>query len=222
MGLVLLCACYSSEPDVRQPMPDPIADVEGQTLYERGIRLARTGDLLRAEQYVNAAMEKGFPRDRALPALLRICIAASRYNDALRYAEPYLREHPNRYELRTLVASIHLALGNVVQAQDHLETAIAGAPTEAPAYYLIGMLLREEHEDQVSADPYLRKYLELAPNGTHAAEVRALIGRRQPIQRLETLIDRPVDPLAPATERPPAAGVEAGAGPGPEATGDPS
>ncbi len=189
LALALLCACYSNEPEVRQTMPDPIADVAGQDLYERGIRLARQGDLLRGEQYIEAALERGFPRDRALPALLRICIAGSRYNDALRHAEPYLRQHPDRYQLRTLVASIHLGLGNVEEAQEHLEAVVAGAPNEAPAYYLIGMLHREEHGDPITADPYLRRYLELAPHGVHAAEVRSIVAQRQPIQRIDRVID---------------------------------
>ena len=82
-GMLFGGACVPPDQGVRQPMPDPIADIEGQELYDTGLRLARTGDLLRAEQYVKGAMERGFPVERALPALLKICIAASRLNAAL-------------------------------------------------------------------------------------------------------------------------------------------
>ncbi len=189
--VVLGVACAPPDPAVRQPMPDPIADVEGQELYDAGMRLARTGDLLRAEQYVKGAMERGFPVERALPSLLKICVAASRLNAALRYAEPHLRDHPEDYRLRTLVASIHLGLGNVDDAETHLREVIEHAPSDPPAYYLLGMLHREEHDDPAAGDAYLRRYLELSPNGVHAAEVRNMLRPREPIRRIEHIIDRP-------------------------------
>jgi len=181
-------------------MPDPIADVEGQELYDTGIRLARSGDLLRAEQYVKAAMERGFPAERALPSLLKICVAASRLNAALQYAEPHLRDHPEDFRLRTLVASIHLGLGNVDDAQQHLREVIETSPANAPAYYLMGMLEREERHDPVASEPYLQRYLELAPNGAHAAEVRNMLRPREPVRRIEHIIDRPAAPAPEAGE----------------------
>lgn len=200
---LLFAACAPPEPAVRQPMPDPIADVEGRQLYETGIRLARTGDLLRAEQYVLGAMERGYPAERALPSLLKICVAASRLNAALRYAEPHLRDNPNDHRLRTLVASIHLGLGNVLDAEEHLNEVIELAPGDAPAYYLLGMLHREEHQDPVASEEYLRRYLELAPNGVHAAEVRNMLRPREPIRRIEHIIDRPAAPADPTEPAPP-------------------
>ena len=188
-------------------MPDPIGDIPGEDLYVQGIRLARTGDLLRGEQYVWAAIERGYPTKRALPALLKICIAASRLNAALRYSEPYLEKHPDDHRLRTIVASIHLGLGNIEDAEKHLREAIEDGPEEAPAYYLMGMLQREELGDPAAGDPYLERYLELAPNGVHAAEVRGLLRRRAPIRRIEHIIESPAQPVdageapgAPAAE----------------------
>lgn len=203
-GAVLFAGCAPPEPAVRQPMPDPIADVEGQQLYDTGIRLARTGDLLRAEQYVNAAMERGFPEERALPSLLKICVAANRLNAALQYAEPHLRDHPENFRLRTLVASIHLGLGHVQDAETHLTEVIEVAPTNAPAYYLMGMLHREQHDDPIASEPYLQRYLELAPNGAHAAEVRNMLRPREPIRRIEHIIDRPAPPAEPEEPAEPA------------------
>ncbi len=142
-------------------------------------------------------MERGFPEERALPTLLKICVAASRLNAALQYAEPHLRDHPGNFRLRTLVASIHLGLGNVDDAETHLSEVIERAPTNAPAYYLMGMLHREEHGDPVASEPYLQRYLELAPNGAHAAEVRNMLRPREPIRRIEHIIDRPAEPIEP-------------------------
>jgi len=183
-------------------MPDPIGNVEGQELYDRGMALARTGDLLRAEQYLKGAIERGYPIEQALPSLLKICVAASRLNTALSYAEPHLRDHPDDYRLRTLVASIHLGLGNVDDAENHLNEAIEHAPTDPPAYYLLGMLHREQHDDPVAGEEYLRRYLELAPNGVHAAEVRNMLRHREPIRRIEHIIDRPPEPTVDAEPDP--------------------
>ena len=43
--------------------------------------------------------------------LVRVCIASSRLRAALGHAEPFLRRHPDAWQLRYLVAAIHLALG---------------------------------------------------------------------------------------------------------------
>lgn len=203
-GALLFGACAPPEPAVRQPMPDPIADVEGQELYDAGLRLARTGDLLRAEQYVKAAIERGYPEERALPSLLKICVAASRLNAALQYAEPHLRDHPENFRLRTLVASIHLGLGNVDDAQAHLSEVLERVPADAPANYLMGMLHREERDDPVASEPYLQRYLELEPNGPHAAEVRNMLRPREPVRRIERIIDRPALPAEPEESTEPA------------------
>ena len=202
VAVTVAAGCVGPPEQQKRAMPDPIAEVPGEELYRRGMMLARHGDLLRAEQYVNAAIERGFPKERALPSLLKICVAASRLNDALRYAEPYMRDHPDDHRLRTLMASIHLGLGHVERAQEMLEQALATEPDDAPTHYLLGMLYGEVHEDMSLSEPHLRRYLELAPHGAHSAEVRGLLRRRQPAGAVHHIIDRPAPP-SPGEDLPP-------------------
>src|SRR5262245_35020149 len=69
-------------------------------LFEQGRVAAARGDSVRAEQYLTLAIERGFPREKALPLLLESCIASSRLRAALDHAESYLREHPEHDGLR--------------------------------------------------------------------------------------------------------------------------
>src|SRR5262245_4822541 len=69
---------------------DPLARVSAIQLYEQGERLAHNGDPIRAEQYVSSAVQRGYPQRKALPLLLRLCVATSRLGAALQYATPYL------------------------------------------------------------------------------------------------------------------------------------
>lgn len=177
LAIVFLAACghaASSGPE-GEPPADPIADVAPDELFRRGLALAQRGDLIRAEQYLAAAIERGYPRDRGLPILLRVCVASSRLTTALDYARPYLEEHPEDWPLRHLVASIHLGLGHPDDARRELERVIADAPNEAEPHYLLAVVLRDELGDVDGARPHFQRYLELAPEGRRAAEVsRAL------------------------------------------------
>jgi predicted small lipoprotein YifL len=51
-----------------QPPDDPIAEVPARDLFRKGLGHGRRGDLTRAEQYLSAALLKGYPkRDARLP-----------------------------------------------------------------------------------------------------------------------------------------------------------
>jgi len=199
---IALVACGPPAPAERQPLPDPLIGVEAQELYDRGIAAARNGDHVRAEQYLVAAVDRGYDEDEVMPLLLRSCVASNRLSAALRYAHPYLRDHPEDWSLRYLVATIHLGLGESDTAHRELLQVIEDAPEEPAAYYALGMLLREENGDSGEARPYLERYLALAPEGRHAAEVRSLLRRDDhvPIQRV-------IQAPAPEAETPPEGGA---------------
>ncbi|MFW6197531.1 MAG: tetratricopeptide repeat protein [Myxococcota bacterium] len=183
IGLALLsagCATASSTAP-KKPVGDPLADVGGRALYQRGLALGERGDFVRAEQYLAAAIERGYPEDRALPKLLHVCIGASRLRAALSYAEPYLAAHPNAWSLRYLVASIHLGLGRVDEAQELLEQTVRTVPEQAGPHYLLAVLLRDERDDPEKAAEHFRAYLDRAPDdATHAEEARLWTSLRAP------------------------------------------
>lgn len=189
--LAVLLGCGGSSSQSRTPTPDPLDDVQAEELYAHGLGMAERGDLVRAEQYILAAIEKGYDREQALPALLRVCIASQRYAIALHHADPYLRDHPENWALRYLVATLHIAMGSDEEARLELEKVVRDAPDEPVPYYALGMLHHEQHEDMDAARQYLQRYIELAPDGNHADEVRELL--RPTVQRIERLDDHVTD-----------------------------
>jgi tetratricopeptide (TPR) repeat protein len=184
VALVALGACGHASPEAEEPPPaDPVSEVEAEELFHQGVELARGGDLVRAEQYIGASMTRGFPEERAMPILLKVCIAASRMRVAIGYAEPYLERHPNDWPLRLLVASLYLGLEETAKARHELEYVLETEPDQPEPHYLMALLLRDEVGDPDSAETHLRRYLELAPEGEHAAEAtHALRTIRMPVR----------------------------------------
>ena len=209
MAAWLLAACGGppSGAQATGPKNDPLDDVAPRELYETGAVLAQQGDLVRAEQYLEASIERGYPEDEALPLLVEVCVRASRLRAALEHAVPYLRRHPRDWRLRMLVATIQMALSEWSSARVHLEKVTGQVPAEAPAHYLLGVV-EDETGDVVASIPHFRRYLELAPEGEHAEEVRAILATRA-----TTVV--PVAPsptsAAPAAEKEAEADAAAGA-----------
>lgn len=178
--LILLFGCGHEPPQVEEPPPgDPVQEVPAEDLFIQGVVLAQRGDLVRAEQYLASALDRGHPENRVMPVLLRVLVAASRLRVALDYAVPYLERNPDDWALRYLVASIHLGMGNAALARRELERVVETAPDQADPHYLLGIVLRDEMGDPTAAEAHFRRYLELAPEGGHADEVRDALRRIQ-------------------------------------------
>src|SRR5690606_3275268 len=141
---------------------DPLREVAGADLYQRGLALPEAGDYVRAEQYLTSAIARGYPEAEALPPLIQVCIASSRLRSALDHAEPYLEPHPDAWSLRYLVATIHRGLDQPAEARAALERVIADAPEQPDAHYLLGILLRDHTDDRAAAVRHLARYLVLA------------------------------------------------------------
>ncbi len=159
---------------------DPLDSVAVDELYRRGVVLAQHGDFVRAEQYLLAARGRGFDEARVIPALMEVCVRASRLSAAIGYAEPYLESHPGEWALRILIGSIHLGLGHLDAARAHLERALRdGSPEPAEAHYLLGIVLREQAE-LLEARRHFARYAALEPQGAHMEEVSAILGEEPP------------------------------------------
>jgi tetratricopeptide (TPR) repeat protein len=140
-------------------------------LFERGRAALQHGDSVRAEQYLTLAVEGGYPRNEAMPLLLEACIGSSRLRAALDHAESYLREHPEHEGLRYLVATIYVSLGQAESARLEIEQLLERRPDNPDARYLAGVLAADTNGDE--AREHFRKYLDVAPRGQRAAEVRS-------------------------------------------------
>ena len=183
---------------------DPLLSVGAEELYRDGERMAQAGDPLRAEQYLNAAIQRGYPAQRALPLLLRVCIASSRLGVALQYATPYLQLHPEDYRLRYLVAAVQIGLGRASEARMELMRVVRDAPDFAEAHYLLGVLLRDHLNDSEGAAQAFTTHQRLKPDGLHGAEVSAWLREHgaqaatQPAAASAAALTGPTAPSDPA------------------------
>ncbi len=179
--LVILLVCVVTLPacgaatarGITPQRPSAAADRvrEAEELARRGKAAAAAGDSVRAEQYLSLAVERGASERELLPTLLSVCVTSSRLRAALNHARPYLERNPDDDQLRYLVASIHLSLGQEDEARAALELLLNRNPESADAHYLLGVV--ESSGNVEAAQEYFRHYLDVASHGRHAPEVRS-------------------------------------------------
>lgn len=175
--LALLSGCGAAA--VEAPPPgDALEQIEAAQLFHLGSELGERGDSIRAEQYLAAAMERGYPEAEVIPRLMEVCIGASRLSAALGYAEPYLARHDDDWALRLLVATLQMTLQQAEAARGNLERVIAERPEEASSHYLLGVLLRDRYGAGDEANVHFARYVELAPAGPHVREAQLSIEGR--------------------------------------------
>ncbi len=180
LGLAsLLCGCSGSSLHPPKVTAAPTLS-DGEYLRRRGLDFAQNGDLIRAEQYLVAALEAGAPSERVLPSLLRVCIDSRRYRVALEHAEDALRVAPKNSTLRFLTGSLYAATGDVTNARSHLIRAASELPTDPNVQFSVGVFSRDLGQNPGQADQYFRSYLALAPHGSHAAEAENALLTRLP------------------------------------------
>jgi tetratricopeptide (TPR) repeat protein len=171
--LLLLDGCASSRAGRPEPElgSDPLEKVSAAELYQRGIRFRTAGDFIRAEQYLAAAMDRGYPADKVVPVLIDVCLVSSRTHAALRHARAHLTSHPQDWRLRYLVASLEYTVGNHEAARAEAERLLDEHPEQAEPHYL--MALTESNQQR--AIDHLRRYLEAQPDGPNAVDARARV-----------------------------------------------
>ncbi len=159
------------------------AQVTAEQLFERGQALAAIGEYEAAEATLVQALTAGLSPARVLPVLLDSCGAIARRRsasdvhaadrsegpDVLRagvaYATPYLRLHPDDFQVRYRVAALQLELGNHEEARQDLQRVLEAAPNFAPAHYLMGITLRDHFGDPAQAARHFSAYQRLITHG---------------------------------------------------------
>ncbi len=169
-----LASCGGQAQPAQQRHGDPLATADAATLYEEGKGYAAAGDLVRSEQYLVAALDKGHSSHEVLPLLVEVCVRGNRYDTALFHTKPYLERNPANWRLRYLTATLNSAVGREHRAIEHLEQVLVDAPAEPDAYYTLGQLLWIRN-DKPRAVQLLGMYLQLAPQGRHVAKAHSLL-----------------------------------------------
>ncbi len=168
---------------------DPLRDTTAQQLYDSGIEMLNAGDFIRAEQYLTAARDGGYPEEQLIQPLIGACVRGSRMSAALSYAEPYLEHHPEDWRLRQLVATIQMGLDSNEAARLSLEHVVRDVPDEPVPHYMLAVLARDSlHDDTIMREQFAR-YLELAPNGSHADEASDAIGVGLPLTTMPVRLE---------------------------------
>lgn len=200
--LPLLVAGCGAHADSRPPVASPaLAANEAALLVQKGRAAIAAGDTVRAEQYLTLAIARGANERLVLKDLLAACIGGSRLRGALNHALPYLQKHPDDDELRYLVASLHVSLGQEAPAREQLERLLNRNPEHANGHYLSGILDSGAALEQ--AREHFRTYLELQPQGRHAPEVRGRLSELQlRTERSATAADPILAERGPRSARP--------------------
>ncbi|MGB3052209.1 MAG: tetratricopeptide repeat protein [Polyangiales bacterium] len=200
MFVPLLASCLAMVGGCHHPTlhegPDlraELTSVTAEDLFLLGVSHARSGDFLRAEQYLSAARQRGHDEAAVIYWLVRVCVAASRYQSALSHAGDYLRDHPAHWSLRLVVASIYEALGDRARAESELEHIVRAQPERPLPHYRLAMLYRNREDDRGRSKAHLEEYLRLAPQGPHAPEARSVLSEAYETVMGPQLVPFPVE-----------------------------
>ncbi|MBX3131067.1 MAG: tetratricopeptide repeat protein [Polyangiaceae bacterium] len=168
-----LMACGSPQSKRMQEVESTVRREQApDKLVERGKLFAKMGDHTRAEQYFASALEQGADPRTVLPMLMRSYVESARFRSAVSVGERFLVRNPKDHALRFLVATMHSAIGQNDRAKEHLQRVVRESDGHADAHYALAVLLRDVEQDHLGADQHFRRYLELLPEGPHAAEAR--------------------------------------------------
>lgn len=172
-AVISLSACGSPQSKRLQEVEKTVRDEQvPEKLIERGKLFAKMGDHTRAEQYFASALEQGAEPRVVLPLLMRSYVESARFRSAVDVGERYLAREPRDHALRFLVGTMHSAIGQNDRAREHFQRVVREQPDHADAHYALAVLLRDIEQDWTGADLHFRRYLELFPEGPHAAEAR--------------------------------------------------
>jgi Tfp pilus assembly protein PilF len=214
LALLGACAAPQTQPETAAPSAQRARAAQAELLMRQSEGFARAGDGMRAEQYLELALESGADSSLVTRRLVDACVRGQRYRAAAQYVERHLLRHPADGELRFVRAVLLLGLEDPTHAARELEQVLAFDPTHALAHYALGSLQREHLRDLVSADTHFRAYVELDPQGVYAEHARSLTLRRVQPAEVELPASTTVDgsmPTVPTAPSPAAASPAAAA-----------
>ncbi len=158
------------------PLPDP--------LVRRGHRAAAVVGIVGALALVALGVWKSrvvspSPVVEAPPPAAELCrnsYAQGRLGDAVEVCTRALQEKPDAADIAVVVARAEMDLGRTDEAMVWAHKAIAIDPGVADAYVVVGSGEQQAGRTQEAREAY-QKYLDLAPNGRYAEELRTVMQR---------------------------------------------
>jgi Tfp pilus assembly protein PilF len=104
----------------------------------------------------------------------RLAFARNRLRDALAACTAATTANPRSAVALTMLAHTELNRGRLARANELAEKAIAIDPDQADAYVIIGGVHQDSGQNREAKAAY-RRYLELAPRGRYADELRSIV-----------------------------------------------
>jgi hypothetical protein len=108
-------------------------------------------------------------------ATCRTQFLRSRYRDAAASCAAALEANPSSADALTMMAHVELNRGRLGRANELAQKAIAIDPNQADAYVIIGGVHQDSGRNAEAKVAY-RRYLQLAPHGRYADELRSIVG----------------------------------------------
>jgi predicted Zn-dependent protease len=172
------CAAQRTNAIVPNPNASPLEKKLGDNPNDAKVNFAlgqeaeAGGELLRAEQYYLRAEALGTSPDEVVPHIIKVLVKAHRYEEALGRCQRRLNKKPEDRATRYVAAAILAGLERSRDAERELTTLVRDKPDDPDAYLQLGRLYRDAFGDAAKSREMLKKYLELAPDGSEAARVR--------------------------------------------------
>jgi tetratricopeptide (TPR) repeat protein len=120
-----------------------------------------------------AAVE-GAPEFARQLADCRAAFARNRLRDAAAACGAAVASNPGSADALTMLARTELNRGRLARAGEMATKAVAIDPRQADAYVIIGGVRQEAGQNREAKAAY-RRYLQLAPQGRYADELRSII-----------------------------------------------
>ncbi|MEY4575837.1 MAG: hypothetical protein RL701_540 [Pseudomonadota bacterium] len=174
------CAAISCAPPSALSNRATLPRLEAEQLLAVADLAESSGDELRAQQYLLAALRSGVAAERVLPRLLRLYVRDGQYRLATETLRDHLRAHPQQHGLRLLLADLYAATQLSAAAVSEYERVLTEAPASSRAHFALGSLLHDVGGEPARANQHLRAYLASAPQGVHADEARSLLSGGAP------------------------------------------
>jgi predicted Zn-dependent protease len=157
---------------------------DAATNIKLGLESEATGDHLRAEQYYLRAEALGTPQDKIVPLVVRVLIAAKRYDEALARTRRRLAAAPDDRATRYVQAALLQGLDKPREAERDLLLLQRSKPDDPEAWLALGRLYREAR-DHARAAAHLKRFLELSPEAEEAPGARFELAEEE--SKLEAL-----------------------------------
>ncbi len=145
------------------------------------------GDLMRAEQYYERAEALGQPEHEVVPAILRVLVAAQRYDEALARCKKQLSDNPLDRPTRFVAAALLQAADRPKEAERELNQLVRMQPADPAPYVALARLYRDGYSDAARARALFEKSLPLIKD---QAELQRL---RYEIDELPVPVPSPLD-----------------------------